>query len=271
MNSSSGKNNQFTHSPILVTGAHRTGTTWVGKMLAASRQVGYISEPLNILHRPGVFITPIRYWYTYICAENEGQYLPGLTRTLAYNYNLPAEMKSLKSLHDWARMGRDVISFFVSGTFNLRPLIKDPFAFFSAPWFADQFECEVVITIRHPAAFVSSLKRLRWPFDLGDLLKQPLLMRDFLKPYQTELERISSDPNDEIGKNSLLWKIIYLVARDFEKRYPQFHLVRHEDLSLMPIEGFESLYRSLDLDFTAHASQKILASTNTENPKELAL
>ena len=42
----------ITH-PILVTGAHRSGTTWVGKMLAADADTGYISEPLNVLHRPG--------------------------------------------------------------------------------------------------------------------------------------------------------------------------------------------------------------------------
>ena len=50
--------------PILVTGAHRSGTTWVGKMLAASREVAYISEPLNKWHRPGVMAIPVEYWYT---------------------------------------------------------------------------------------------------------------------------------------------------------------------------------------------------------------
>lgn len=51
-------------SPILVTGAHRSGTTWVGKMLAANRRVAYISEPLNVFHRPGVFSAPVSHWYT---------------------------------------------------------------------------------------------------------------------------------------------------------------------------------------------------------------
>ena len=59
--------------PILVTGGHRTGTTWVGKMLAASGEAAYISEPLNVLHRPGVMSTPVRHWYTYICPENEAE------------------------------------------------------------------------------------------------------------------------------------------------------------------------------------------------------
>ena len=71
-------------TPILVTGAHRTGTTWVGKMLAASRQAAYLSEPLNLWHRPGVLRTPLQHWYTYICAENEQAYLPGLQATLAF-------------------------------------------------------------------------------------------------------------------------------------------------------------------------------------------
>ncbi|UCF28983.1 MAG: sulfotransferase family protein, partial [Chloroflexota bacterium] len=59
-------------SPILVTGAHRSGTTWVGKMLAAGRETAYISEPLNVWHRPGVLRVPTQYWYTYINEDNQG-------------------------------------------------------------------------------------------------------------------------------------------------------------------------------------------------------
>ena len=43
------------NNPILVTGSHRSGTTWVGKMLAADSDTAYISEPLNVLHRLGIF------------------------------------------------------------------------------------------------------------------------------------------------------------------------------------------------------------------------
>jgi LPS sulfotransferase NodH len=56
--------------PILVTGTHRSGTTWVGKMLAADACTAYISEPLNVLHRPGVFRPKVKYWYQYICEDN---------------------------------------------------------------------------------------------------------------------------------------------------------------------------------------------------------
>jgi hypothetical protein len=40
-------------SPVLVTGIHRSGTTWVGKMLAAAPGVVYINEPLTGIHRSG--------------------------------------------------------------------------------------------------------------------------------------------------------------------------------------------------------------------------
>ena len=33
--------------PILVTGSHRSGTTWVGKTIALSPSVTYIGEPFN--------------------------------------------------------------------------------------------------------------------------------------------------------------------------------------------------------------------------------
>ena len=61
---------------ILVTGAHRTGTTWVGQMLAAGG-LAYVSEPLNVLHRHGVMSAPVKHWYTYITSENEADYLSG--------------------------------------------------------------------------------------------------------------------------------------------------------------------------------------------------
>ena len=36
-----------TANPILVTGSHRSGTTWAGQMLATAPGIGYIHEPFN--------------------------------------------------------------------------------------------------------------------------------------------------------------------------------------------------------------------------------
>ena len=40
-------------APILITGSHRSGTTWVGRTPGGGRRLGYIDEPFSVLHRPG--------------------------------------------------------------------------------------------------------------------------------------------------------------------------------------------------------------------------
>lgn len=257
-------------SPLLVTGAHRTGTTWVGKMLAASGETAYISEPLNIWHRPGVFSVPTTRWYTYICNENENEYLEGIRQTLTYRYHLLAEIRSLQSRKDLLRMGRDAGTFLQGRLRSQRPLLKDPFAIFSAPWFKERLGCQLVITIRHPAAFVSSLKRLGWVFDFGDLLEQSLLMRDWLEPFRLQMEAMLKKPEDVIGQGSLLWQVIYHTVTCFQNQYPDFLVVRHEDLSLDPLNGYHSLYTHLGLDFNAKAQNTIENSSSTDNPGEVS-
>jgi hypothetical protein len=257
--------------PILVTGAHRSGSTWVGKMLAAGPQVAYISEPLNVLHRPGVLRTPVRHWYTYICPENETEYLPGLLETLNYHYHPLAELRSLRSVKDVLRMARDGSIFLGGRAFSQRPLIKDPFAVLSAAWFSTRLGCQVVFTVRHPAAFASSLRRLNWSFGFEDLLAQPLLVRDWLGPFLGEIETVRSEPRDVIGQASLLWRVIYHVVGELLARFPHFKVVRHEDLSQDPQKGFRDLYDSLGLAFTHGVEATIARSSSENNPAESSI
>jgi hypothetical protein len=255
-------------TPILVTGAHRTGTTWVGKMLAAHPQAAYISEPLNVLHRPGVLRAPVDHWYAYITKENEGRYLAAFRELLTFRYHLLDEVRSLRSRKDLLRMGRDYFIFLNGRLRGQRPVLKDPFAVFSIPWFAERLNCKVVITIRHPAGFASSLKRLNWPFDFSDLLAQPALMRDHLESDRAEMESMPAD--DIIGQASLLWRMVYRVVDSARKLHPDLIVVRHEDISLDPLVGYRQLYEALSLDFTDKVQQTILNSSSSENPAELS-
>jgi hypothetical protein len=254
--------------PILVTGTHRSGTTWVGKMLAADSSTAYISEPLNVLHRPGVLRAKVNYWYQYICEENESEYLPAFNELLEFDYHLWAEIRSIRSRRDFLRMGRDFAIFYNGLMRGLRVLMKDPFAVFSTEWFARRLDCRVVIAVRHPAAFVSSLKRLNWPFDFQDLLDQPLLMRDHLEPYRGQMESAKAD--DVIGQSALLWNLIYRSVHTTLEQNPSFIAVRHEDISRDPINKYRELYNSLGLDFTPRVEKIILKSSSSDNPVELS-
>lgn len=253
-------------SPILVTGAHRTGTTWVGKLLAAGPDVAYISEPLNVLHRGGVLRAKVPYWYTYVCSENEGDYYSSFMELLAYRYHLGTELGSLRSGRDLLRMGRDLGIFTAARLMRRRPLLKDPFAVFSLAWFAERLNCRIVVTVRHPAAFVGSLKRLNWSFDFEDLLEQPLLMRDYLEPYRTAMQ--SEMPDDIVGQASLLWAMIYGCLYQMQERLPSLLFVRHEDLSQHPTQGFKDLYAELGLAFSPRVERAVVQSSSAENPDQ---
>ncbi len=254
--------------PILVTGAHRSGTTWVGRMLSADRGAAYVSEPLNVLHRRGIYRVDVQRWYQYITEENEEQYLPAFHELLNFRYHLFAELGSLRSQKDFLRMGRD-LSVFMNGKLRgQRALLKDPFAVFSAPWFAQKLNCQVVITIRHPAGFASSLKRLNWPFNFRDLLDQPMLMRDHLETDRADMEAMQAD--DIVGQSALLWRMIYRSVHATRSLFPDFKIVRHEDLSLDPVAGYKSLYESLGLTFDEKVRDTILNSSSSENPTELS-
>lgn len=255
--------------PILVTGAHRSGTTWVGKMLTASGEAAYISEPFNRWRRPGVFRGPIQCWYTYVCSENSAEFALPYRQMLEFRYHFLDELSSLRSSKDAMRMLRDASTFLSGRLSGKRPLIKDPFAFFSTPWIAETFGCQVVIVVRHPAAFVSSLKRLDWPFDFTDLVSQPLLLRDWIAPFEQQMRRATSAPDDLIGNASLLWCVLYLVATKFIEAHPGFLLAKHEDLSRDPVTGFAQLYNKLALTFSEQAKKTVSKSSTSDNPKEI--
>jgi hypothetical protein len=253
---------------ILVTGAHRSGTTWVGRMLSADHSTAYISEPLNVLHRRGVYSADVMHWYQYITEENDEKYLPAFHELLNFRYHLFTEFGSLRSRKDFMRMGRD-LSIFIKGKLQgQRVLLKDPFAVFSTPWFAQKLNCQVVITIRHPGGFASSLKRLNWPFDFRHLLDQRMLMRDHLEADRADMEAMKAD--DIVGQSALLWRMIYRSVHATRSLFPDFKIVRHEDLSLDPVAGYKSLYESLGLTFDEKVHDTILNSSSSENPTELS-
>lgn len=240
-------------------------------MIAASQQVAYISEPLNVLHRPGVMRQPVKYWYTYICEANEAEFLAPFEETLGFQYHLLAEIKSLRSSKDLLRMGRDWSSFMVARMRKQRPLLKDPFAVFSIPWFIKRFNTRVIVLVRHPAAMASSLMRLGWHFDFSDFFSQPMLMKDHLEPFRSNMEQIQALPEDLIAQSSLLWKMIYHTVLEFQRRFPEIILVRHEDLSKDPVKRFGDIYKQLSIEFKSRDKEFIIASSSEKNPKELAI
>ena len=220
--------------PILVTGAHRSGTTWIGKMLGLAPGVGYIHEPFSPVTRPGTSSAPFADFYTRVTAENEADYLPGLTRTLRFEYGYRAQLRALPSPAEAARSVQDAIAFSRARRSHARPLVKDPIALLSAEWLAERFGMDVVVTIRHPAAFAASVLRLGWSRSLDEAARQ--------------------------------WADLYAAVEGYRDRHPDWEFVRHEDASREPLETFGRLYERLGLELTPHAQEEIARHSAPWNP-----
>jgi Sulfotransferase family len=253
--------------PILLTGMPRSGTTWLARILTASGEVGHINEPFNLAVSPGTLRVPAEHWYAYVTAQNEDRYLPALTRVLDFEYPLVRELRRCRTRTDvlhTLKWWRDFVR-----SRGRRPLVKEPHAVFSAGWFAERLGSDVVVMVREPLAVVSSWKRLEWSFDFTNLLKQPLLMRDWLGPFQAEMTAALSPARDLVDRVALLWRVIYSVVAD--ERFPAARLVRHEDLSRDPVHGYTQLYQALGLTFTDTVAQAVEASSSSENPAETSV
>jgi hypothetical protein len=259
--------------PILVTGMHRSGTSWLGEMLSAGGQLLNIQEPLSAQNRQTILRRRARHWYSYISSANEGEYLPWYGDALRYRIHPVHDIKRarLVSPRDPFRIVGKWVRVTGARRMRQRILFKDPFAVFSATWFTSRLHCRVVVSIRHPAAVVSSLKKLGYRFDFRDLLDQESLMRDHLEPFRADMEAACEDPDDVVGQGCLLWRVIYGFVASHAAHDDNALLVRHEDLSSDPITRYAELYDRLGLDLNEAAYRTISHYTSEQNPREVAL
>ncbi|MET8335130.1 sulfotransferase [Streptosporangium canum] len=247
-----------TMTPVLVTGLPRSGTSWTGKMLAASGELVYINEPLNPQHPPGqcpgVLNAQVTHRFQYICPDSDETWLPAFADTVALRYRFLAELRHNRSPYDLARMVRYGTAFTLGRLTGRRALLDDPFALFSAGWFAERLGCRVVILLRDPVSFVGSWQRLGWTIYFHELLEQPLLIRDH--PHLEELRPLVGC-QDRVAKAVALWRAARTVAADLATRHPGILLARYEDLAADPLRGFRRLYDWSGLTWTTRAEERI--------------
>ena len=219
-------------------------------MIAASREVGYIHEPFNPSHRPGVCQTHVDRYFLNVYDAKRPTWRSALQKTLSFQYSYQAEWDSVRSPKDVLRMIRDASKFAWHRKKQNRALMKDPIALFSAEWIAETFNAQVVVLMRHPAAFVSSLKRLGWDFPFEDLLSQRRLMSTILAPFREDIETYERESPDIIDQGILLWRIFAHTFISYRDCHPDWQFVRHEDLAADPDIHFGSIFDHLNLRFT---------------------
>lgn len=233
--------------PIYVTGVPRCGSSWVGDTLSTARGVRYVYEPFN----------PTRH--------------PFLTRHHVY-LGVNDDDAPIRRAGDAAFRGEIRFHQFLRGVRwgyawrTIRPadrvLVKDPTGMFLTDWIASRYNADVLVLVRHPCAFASSIHRLGWPADVGEFLEQPRLMAEWLAPH----ERLLRECLDDFWRRvAAFWGAAYTVLHGQLKDHPDWRLVKYEDLCSDPECEYARLFAELRLETTRQTRRFLEKSTTTQH------
>lgn len=233
--------------PIIIFGSHRSGTTFAGTVLGSAPKARLVRvEPFNIGSGMYSLAGLAEHWFTYPYDIDERAAWRAFDTVLRL---ADRRLFIRKELRHWIPLP----------TTHTRLVIKDPIASFAAEWIYLNFSVQPVVLVRHPAAFAASLKRLHWTHPFSDFTAQPALMRDLLDEYRAEIE---DPPTEVVHQAALLWRLIYSTLAGFLDRYPEWLMVRHEDLSRQPIVRFQHLFGRLGLPWSRHVERQIRSLTS---------
>lgn len=240
----------FFSPDILVTGSHRSGTTWVGQTVARRDDVVYEHEPFNVDHPNAASGLRLKTWFTHFeSSSQKSEIVAGLDRLFSRGAIRHAVRVCRDSELDVKTPLRFAKHLTVGYRARPRVLVKDPIALLSAGWIYERYRCRVICMIRNPLGFVGSLKHAGWKFDFDHLRRQTELMQGWLRPFADRVEAACRPPNsdDLIGKTALLWNILHFVILRYQARYRSWLFVRHEDLANDPEAGFRKIMAYLGL------------------------
>jgi hypothetical protein len=254
--------------PVLVTGLPRSGTSWTGRMLAASGELVYVNEPLNPGHppgrSPGVLDARVTHRFQYICAGDDAPWAAAFGDTIALRYRFAAELRANRSPYDLLRLARYGAAFTLGRALGRRALLDDPFALLSAAWFHDRLGCRVVVLVRDPVALAGSWRRLGWTVPFRELLDQPGLVRDH--PCVARLRAaagaasLAGPEADPVANVAALWTTTREIVATIAATRPGVRVARYEGLVRDPVAGFRDLYAHCGLTWSRRAARRVARS-----------
>lgn len=256
------------NKPILVTGSHRSGTTWVGRMIALHPSVKYIQEPFNIEYINPLFSYQFPFWFYYIRGGiEEKKILWAYKKTLIRLSNplilgmkdyVNGDSRSLKTFTNLVNKHYAL---------SVRILFKDPIALFSTEWLYKKINAQPICMIRNPVAFAGSLKKWDWQFDFNHFLQQKEML-SLLHPFQEKILAYSVVRPDIVKQATLLWNIFHYIISEYRKEHPEWLFIRYEDIAKSPIKYFQVIYEYLDLELTPDIKKAITMSSARDNSAE---
>ncbi len=257
------------HTPIVISGCPRSGTTFMGSVFEASPECFEIYEPFNSDFTYHLDL-PHRFFRI---PDGESQAYKAQLDRLVELGTLTGRLKKLpRGAFDRFRKVKDTSSAlalkkcvqkrerFLSAK---RVTFKDPVAFFSVDWLARTYNAHVVLMLRHPGGVVSSYLALGWNAETPELMGS--LLPSTRQKLKAEIAAWEANPEDKVGALILQWKIFTVETMTLAEANPDWHVVSHEYLCDYPREVFAHLFDACGIEFSDEVQDKIQQSTGADN------
>lgn len=261
---------------VLVTGSNRSGTTWFSKMLSLSGKFLEVYEPFNhLIHTPTIFSqAPFSDHYHHVLTEEYPKVKRYVNGRIIYSI-FTDQSTYWEGIKEQQKLDKVIklyggISNFISFIIKKKTiLIKDPIALLSADWIAREYSAQVIIMIRHPAAYVNSIKRLNWDMSLTSFSTQEKFMATLPEDLASEIYiHVKNKPESSgyyLEDAALSWKVFHYVIHRYQQFHPEWLFIKHEDLCGDFINGFQRLYSWLDLPWSEEVENQIKQYCQSQN------
>lgn len=252
---------------IYVTGAPRSGTTFLGKVMSARLDVDYIHEPFN----PDCGIPGIEQRFLYLRAGQANDYHSLIERIFTYDFSLRTgyyrnDTRSRKLIKRLVgSRGPFYLRLAKLNPFHKAAVIKDPIGCLLTEYLVSAFGVRPIVMIRHPAAFVASTLRLDWDLSLGPIRDQPELVREH---FADDGDFLSHEYSDPVESAAALWRALNKVILNQVARHPDWTVIKLEDLSQHPVQRVHELYDRMELPWTNRIERLVRRLTQPKNPAE---
>ena len=251
---------------ILVTGSHRSGSTWFGRVLCSGRDLLFVDEPFHE-SKYDLLKSPVKYKFEGILPDDDRIDMADYIKDF-YSFSVLRSIGHLNPKHFRpARIVfaiRNAIKYLFNGR---RILIKDPLALLSVPWVTRQFDTTNIFIIRHPAAFTLSIRNRSWYHQFEQFYDQPDIDQILPETLLVQMRELAADAErmqDIVEHGIIMWNALYGKVVDYINDDQSAIVVRHEDLSLNPFETFESLCEKADIPFNAKMKAFLEKTTSSK-------
>lgn len=243
---------ELRRNAVVVTGAHRSGTTLLGDILAQASGTWTVWEPFNrhwglrdvriaypYLRRSDSSAPPVASLIRYL---DSGRARWSVKKGHGASDRFPAVRAAAKTGSRymlWRREGAGIA------------VIKDPFVLLAMGAMQPAVTTRpIVVSVRHPCSWVLSLRRMRWPAgpELNALIAQEQLYEEHLNGM---LERKDWTRADDLEAGATAWACLYHMVNVQSDAGARVLVVPLESYARDPVDVLERLYRSASLQTPA--------------------